>query len=61
MIRLIMAIILCIVGLKGQSQDLSYGLEINDFDLHPMQAIDKPEYLGSIIDPSFWNYDKKNY
>ena len=37
--------------LKGQ--DLSSGLIINDMANHPMQAINKPAYLNTIVDPSF--------
>ncbi len=36
-----------------KSQDLSYGLEVNDLSPHPMQDIAKPDYLEAIIDPSF--------
>ncbi len=36
-----------------QAQDLSYGLQVNDLALHPMQPIAKPNYLEAIIDPSF--------
>lgn len=35
------------------AQDLSYGLMVNDLSLHPMQAIAKPAYLDTIIDPAF--------
>ena len=35
------------------SQDLSFGLNINDLEAHPMQEIAKPSYLETIIDPSF--------
>ena len=35
------------------AQDLSSGLVINDLSAHNMQAISKPAYLGTIIDPSF--------
>ncbi len=34
-------------------QDLSEGLMVNDLSLHPMQDIEKPAYLSTIIDPSF--------
>lgn len=34
-------------------QDLTEGLVVNDLSLHPMQDIAKPEYLSTIIDPSF--------
>ena len=35
------------------TQDLSEGLVVNDFELHPMQEIQKPAYLETITDPSF--------
>ncbi len=37
----------------GFTQDLSTGYIPNDLQPHPMQAIDKPDYLNSIYDPSF--------
>ena len=45
--------ILLLFNLTLQSQDLSFGLNINDLEEHPMQEIAKPSYLGTIIDPSF--------
>lgn len=36
-----------------KAQDLSYGLEINDLSLHPMQDIPRPAYLEAITDPAF--------
>ncbi len=35
------------------AQDLSTGLVVNDTSLHPMQALNKPAYLGTVTDPSF--------
>jgi len=35
------------------AQDLTEGLLVNDLQLHPMQPIAKPSYLGTITDPSF--------
>ena len=35
------------------SQDLSFGLQINDLTPRPMQDIAKPDYLQSYVDPSF--------
>lgn len=35
------------------AQDLTQGLDVNDLSPHNMQAISKPAYLESIIDPSF--------
>ncbi len=37
----------------GYCQDLSQGLQVNDLTAHPMQALAKPAYLGTAIDPSF--------
>ncbi len=36
-----------------RGQDLSFDLNVNDMENHPMQAINKPPYLNTIIDPSF--------
>lgn len=36
-------------------QDLSQGYIANDLMQHPMQALAKPSYLGSVSDPSFPN------
>lgn len=38
---------------ENTTVDISEGLLANDMDLHPMQDIDKPEYLQTITDPSF--------
>jgi hypothetical protein len=35
------------------AQDLTYGLVVNDLENHPMQPKAKPDYLDTIIDPSF--------
>jgi len=35
------------------AQDLSQGLILNDLAPHPMQALDKPAYLETVVDPSF--------
>lgn len=37
----------------NSNTDISLGLVANDLELHPMQDIDKPKYLQTIIDPSF--------
>lgn len=49
----ITAIILSMTPLSMMAQDLSEGLIINDMELHPMEDIEKPDYLNTIIDPSF--------
>jgi len=36
-----------------EGQDLSQGLIANDLIAHPMQPLDKPPYLGTVVDPSF--------
>jgi len=46
-------LILTLFPLTIAAQNLSEGLIVNDLSAHPMQEIDKPEYLSSIIDPSF--------
>lgn len=35
------------------SQDLSFGLQVNDLGAHPMLALTKPGYLQTATDPSF--------
>ena len=53
---LIRTYILSITLLFAQSisaQDLSFDLIANDLAPHPMQALDKPDYLGTVVDPSF--------
>ncbi len=35
------------------AQDLTKGLIVNDLDPHPMQALSKPAYLATVVDPSF--------
>lgn len=35
------------------AQDLSTGLLVNDMANHPMQALTKPAYLDTVVDPSF--------
>ena len=42
-----------LIPLFLSGQDLSEGLIVNDLSLRPMEEIDKPEYLNSIVDPSF--------
>ena len=37
------------------AQDLSQGYIANDVEEHPMQALTKPSYLESVVDPSFPN------
>jgi len=46
-------LILALFPLTIAAQNLSEGLIVNDLSALPMQEIDKPEYLNSIIDPSF--------
>ncbi len=46
-------LIMTILTTNLQSQDLTEGLMVNDLSAHPMQDIDKPNYLESITDPSF--------
>ncbi len=40
-------------ALSISGQDLAIDLIANDLDPHPMVALDKPEYLGTVVDPSF--------
>lgn len=40
-------------SLQNFAQDLSTGLVVNDMASHPMQALTKPAYLATVIDPSF--------
>lgn len=49
----LLLILLVICSLNSFCQDLSFGLVINDTSNHPMQAISKPGYLDTIINPSF--------
>ncbi len=37
----------------AKGQDLSYNLSVNDMTNHPMQQVNKPNYLDTIVDPSF--------
>ncbi len=47
---LCMLVISCV---SLMAQDLTEGLLVNDLQLHPMQPVAKPSYLGTITDPSF--------
>lgn len=49
----LMTLMVCVLPVYIGAQDLSEGLIVNDLMLHPMQDIEKPEYLNEIIDPSF--------
>lgn len=53
MIKKILLPILFATSIQSFSQDLSYGLVLNDTANHPMQAKSKPAYLDTIHDPSF--------
>ncbi len=51
--KIVAGLIIIILSTVLSAQDLSEGLMVNDLSLHPMQDIDKPAYLESIVDPSF--------
>jgi hypothetical protein len=53
MIKYLIILISTAFSISSFSQDLSEGLIVNDLSLHPMQVINKPDYLETIIDPSF--------
>ena len=39
--------------INSDAQDLTFGLQVNDLQLHPMQPLAKPAYLDAVVDPSF--------
>ncbi len=51
--RNIIILLFLFVGSLLHSQDLSLGLIANDLEAHPMQDLDKPAYLETVVDPSF--------
>lgn len=51
--ELMLLVIILIGGITLRSQDLSEGLILNDLAPHPMQALDKPAFLETVVDPSF--------
>lgn len=51
--KVVKVVLMCLLASALTAQDLTEGLLVNDLQLHPMQAIAKPSYLGTIIDPSF--------
>jgi len=45
----------CLFIYSANSQNLGTGYILNDLQQHPMQPLEKPDYLQSVTDPSFPN------
>ena len=51
--KLLYLLLFCATPFFLTAQDLGQGLIANDLEPRPMQAVDKPGYLDTIVDPSF--------
>ena len=51
--RLLLVLLIWATILHVSAQDLSYGLQVNDLNTHPMQSLQKPALYETVVDLSF--------